>query len=129
MGRPFFGHTECEVARTTASLVPGRHSLVVEPGDVRFQRFDVPPDAVGRGEWRLLPVLSGLDDKTGHDLFVLLHLPLFALLIACCWSSGQAVRRWSRLLVAAFLVSRERLANARAHAIPQLHGNQSPARV
>ena len=62
-------------------------------------------DAVGRGEWRLLPVLSGLDDEVGHAAFVLMHVPLFALLIGLCWAQRPAVRRWSRIVVSAFLVT------------------------
>ncbi len=62
-------------------------------------------DAVGRGEWRLLPVLSSLDDDTGRTVFVLLHVPLFALLIGLCWAQAPALRRWSRIVVSAFLVT------------------------
>ena len=34
-------------------------------------------DAMTHAEWRLLPVLSGMDEKAARDVFVLLHIPLF----------------------------------------------------
>lgn len=38
-------------------------------------------DAVAQAEWRLLPGLSVAGDKLGYDLFVLLHVPVIALII------------------------------------------------
>lgn len=37
-------------------------------------------DAVRRHEWRLFPVLSSLPERVGEQLFVWLHVPLFAAL-------------------------------------------------
>lgn len=34
-------------------------------------------DAMTHAEWRLLPVLSGMDENSARDVFVLLHIPLF----------------------------------------------------
>ncbi|MEL7539733.1 MAG: DUF6713 family protein [Pseudomonadota bacterium] len=34
-------------------------------------------DAMTHAEWRLLPGLSALDNATGRDVFVLLHIPLY----------------------------------------------------
>lgn len=34
-------------------------------------------DAMTHAEWRLLPGLGELDDATGRDVFVLLHIPLY----------------------------------------------------
>lgn len=34
-------------------------------------------DAIRCKEWRIFPVLSLLNDNTGHILFLLLHIPLF----------------------------------------------------
>lgn len=34
-------------------------------------------DAMTHAEWRLLPGLNGLDDATGREVFVLLHIPLY----------------------------------------------------
>lgn len=38
-------------------------------------------DAVRHYEWRLLPILRNRSEKVGADLFVVLHIPLFALFI------------------------------------------------
>lgn len=61
-------------------------------------------DAVARSEWRVLPLLEWLPDDTGFVVFVVLHVPLFAVLL---WLVGhvdlQVRRRWQRI-VAAFLV-------------------------
>lgn len=43
-------------------------------------------DAIARHEWRMLPVLSDLPDLTGRYWFILLHIPLFALLF---WLTGH----------------------------------------
>ncbi len=37
-------------------------------------------DAVAQAEWRLLPGLSTVGDKLGYDLFVLLHVPIIAII-------------------------------------------------
>ena len=34
-------------------------------------------DAMTHAEWRLLPVLSGMEDSTAREVFVLLHIPLY----------------------------------------------------
>ena len=49
-------------------------------------------DAMTHAEWRLLPVLSGMDDESARDWFVLLHIPLF---IAAFWMVFLAP--WKRL--------------------------------
>lgn len=61
-------------------------------------------DAVTQHEWRLLYVLRGLEDESGRDAFVLLHVPLFAALIGLSFASRPLLRAWSRLLLAAFMV-------------------------
>lgn len=38
-------------------------------------------DAMTHSEWLLLPVLSEFTEATGRDLFLLLHIPLFAVLV------------------------------------------------
>ena len=38
-------------------------------------------DAVRAHEWRLLPILRRMPDPVGRDVFVLVHVPLTALLI------------------------------------------------
>ncbi len=61
-------------------------------------------DAMSNHEWRLLPVLRALPDETGMMVFVALHVPLFAVLLALVASSRPRMRRLSRLAVAGFLV-------------------------
>ncbi|MEL7313293.1 MAG: DUF6713 family protein, partial [Pseudomonadota bacterium] len=39
-------------------------------------------DAMPNHEWRVLPVLSQLEDSVGQTAFVVAHVPLFALIIA-----------------------------------------------
>ncbi|MBO6688273.1 MAG: hypothetical protein JJ931_04655 [Henriciella sp.] len=35
-------------------------------------------DAITHAEWKLLPILSGMEDALARNVFVLLHIPLFA---------------------------------------------------
>ncbi len=49
-------------------------------------------DAVQRREWRLLFGLRRLDDQRGFELFTLLHVPLFAVLLWLAAHSSPAVR-------------------------------------
>ena len=61
-------------------------------------------DAVAQAEWRLLPFLSGMNDGDAYVVFVVLHIPLLALLL---WWTGATVvrtRQRSQLFVDAFLV-------------------------
>jgi hypothetical protein len=48
-------------------------------------------DATFHHEWRLLPGLSALPDKLGRQLFVLLHIPIFAFTIAFAAQEATAV--------------------------------------
>ena len=38
-------------------------------------------DAVKRREWRILPLIRSLPENVGEQLFIWLHLPIFALLL------------------------------------------------
>lgn len=38
-------------------------------------------DAVRAREWKMLPVLSGMEEEAGYRSFVALHVPLYALLL------------------------------------------------
>lgn len=61
-------------------------------------------DAISNHEWRLLPVLRSLPDEIATDVFVLLHVPLFAVLVALVSSSNHQLRNRSRLGVSIFLI-------------------------
>lgn len=60
-------------------------------------------DAVRLKEWRILPVLSRLDDRSGYLAFVSLHVPLYAVLL---WGlfGGDGVNRGLIFTLDAFFV-------------------------
>ncbi len=61
-------------------------------------------DAVAQAEWRLLPFLSEMNDGDAYVVFVLLHVPLLALVLWWTGSTVPRARHRSQLLVDAFLV-------------------------
>lgn len=61
-------------------------------------------DAMTQAEWRLLLVLNRLPDAIAEMAFVLAHIPLVAGLLWITNSENAALRRWSRVAVAIFLV-------------------------
>jgi hypothetical protein len=61
-------------------------------------------DAMTHHEWRVLPVLSLLPDDIGVTVFVLAHIPIFALLLALVASSNALVRTRTRNVISGFLV-------------------------
>ena len=61
-------------------------------------------DAVHKHEWRLLFVLRTLPDATARRAFVLLHVPLVALLLWLCAHPASSVRFWTMLGIDAFMV-------------------------
>jgi hypothetical protein len=61
-------------------------------------------DAMPNHEWRGMPVLGSLPDDVAMTWFVLLHIPLFAGLIALVASGNARTRLLSRLVNGAFLI-------------------------
>lgn len=61
-------------------------------------------DAMTNGEWRVLPLVRALPDETGMIVFVVLHIPIFAVIIGCLASANEAVRQRTRTIIAAFLL-------------------------
>lgn len=61
-------------------------------------------DAVAQAEWRLLPGLSLAGDKLGYDLFVLLHVPLIALIVWLVMHPLPVARQRAQLALDAFMV-------------------------
>ncbi|MZR61536.1 DUF6713 family protein [Alcanivorax sp. DP30] len=57
-------------------------------------------DAMTHSEWRVLPLTSWLEPETGRVVFVVLHVPLFALVLG--WLTSQLP---ARVLKAQFWVS------------------------
>ncbi|MGB3626958.1 MAG: DUF6713 family protein [Henriciella sp.] len=49
-------------------------------------------DAMTHAEWRMLPILSGMEDGVARQVFVWFHIPLFALIF---WA--VFVARWREL--------------------------------
>ena len=62
-------------------------------------------DAVANHEWRIMPILRSLPEEVGLTAFVLLHIPIFAVLIALVFSSNGRIRRLSRIAVSVFLLA------------------------
>lgn len=61
-------------------------------------------DAVARYEWRLLPLLSSLDDEAGLAAFVLLHVPVVLGLVWGLFVAAPAWRWRIRMALGAFMV-------------------------
>ena len=61
-------------------------------------------DAGMRGEWRLLPVLSAMEDATAATWFVLLHVPLFALIGWLAFLAGCRTMRRSQMVLSGLFV-------------------------
>lgn len=61
-------------------------------------------DAMTQSEWRLLYLLRDLPDPLARDLFVLLHVPLLALLLWLTFHPQARIRDGSRLALSGFLV-------------------------
>jgi hypothetical protein len=60
-------------------------------------------DAVPNHEWRGMPLIQSLPDEFGMLMFVVAHIPLFAVLIALVASTDTRIRGLSRIGIAAFL--------------------------
>ena len=58
-------------------------------------------DAVKRHEWRVLPLTSFLPEKTGEQVFIWMHVPLFTLLL---WGGDGEPYSLARLGLASFAV-------------------------
>jgi hypothetical protein len=61
-------------------------------------------DAMPNHEWRVLPLLGRLADSGGETAFVMAHIPIFAIVIACIASLDPRIRSISRDIASGFLV-------------------------
>lgn len=61
-------------------------------------------DAMPNHEWRVLPLIRALPDEVGMVVFVAIHVPIFAILIALVASTDPRTRITTRLAIAGFLV-------------------------
>lgn len=61
-------------------------------------------DAMPNHEWQVLPLTSWMPNEIGMIVFVLLHIPLFAVLIALISSTDRKIRARSKLGISIFLI-------------------------
>lgn len=61
-------------------------------------------DAMTHAEWRVLPLTSWMPADTGRPVFVILHVPLFALLLGWLSSRIPGRAQQAQFWVACFLV-------------------------
>jgi len=60
-------------------------------------------DAIARHEWRMFPLIRRLDDTSGYVVFLLAHVPIFALILWFGFDAG-AIGAAARIIVAAFAI-------------------------
>ena len=60
-------------------------------------------DAILNHEWRVLPLLRSLPDELGTTVFVAVHIPIVAVVVALVSSIRERTRVLSRCGVSAFL--------------------------
>jgi len=61
-------------------------------------------DAIGNHEWRVIPILQSLPELVAMNTFILLHIPLYAVLVALVANTNVQLRERSRLGVSIFLI-------------------------
>ncbi|NJN08079.1 MAG: hypothetical protein HC836_07800 [Richelia sp. RM2_1_2] len=61
-------------------------------------------DAMTQSEWKLLFVLKNLPEYTASPFFVILHIPLIALLLWLTNNQSLVIKNWSRIGLAGFLI-------------------------
>ncbi|MEM7799176.1 MAG: DUF6713 family protein [Chloroflexota bacterium] len=61
-------------------------------------------DAVYRHEWRLLYGFRRMRDEVAAKFFIVLHVPLFLILMWLGGHPDESVRWWSQLVISAFMV-------------------------
>jgi heme/copper-type cytochrome/quinol oxidase subunit 3 len=62
-------------------------------------------DAMPNHEWRILPLLGATPDNIGFQIFLLAHVPIFAVAIALVASLNASIRTRTRVVVSAFLLA------------------------
>lgn len=62
-------------------------------------------DAMPNHEWRMLPLLNSLRDSTGRMIFLIGHVPIFAVVVAFIASMNLRTRTISRNIVCGFLIA------------------------
>ena len=62
-------------------------------------------DAMPNHEWRILPLLGATPDDIGFQIFLLAHVPIFAVVIALVASLNASTRARTRVVVSTFLLA------------------------
>ena len=61
-------------------------------------------DAMTQSEWKLLFILRNLPEQIAPSAFVIIHVPLIAVLLWLTNNESQLIKNWSRIAFAAFLL-------------------------
>jgi hypothetical protein len=61
-------------------------------------------DAMTQSEWKILIVLRSLPEEFASRIFVIIHIPLIALILWLTNHKSQYVQYWSRIAFAIFLM-------------------------
>ena len=61
-------------------------------------------DAVSQSEWHLLYMLNNLPEQIAQDIFVILHVPLFAIILGLTFNEKPVIKKWSRIAFCIFLI-------------------------
>ncbi len=61
-------------------------------------------DSMPNHEWRVLPLLRALPDAAGETVFVIAHIPIFALVIAYVASLNTRTRKLARDIACGFFI-------------------------
>ena len=68
--------------------------------------FTYEMDSLPNHEWRVLPLLRLLSESAGETVFILAHIPIFALTIACVASLDSRARKLARDIACGFFIVR-----------------------
>ncbi len=61
-------------------------------------------DAVTQAEWRLLYILRDMPEEAAAKTFVVIHVPLFAVIFWLVFNTNPSIREWSKITLAAFFM-------------------------
>lgn len=62
-------------------------------------------DSMPNHEWRVLPLLRSLSESAGETVFIVVHIPIFALTIAYVASLDARTRKLAREIACGFFVA------------------------
>lgn len=61
-------------------------------------------DAITQKEWHLLYILRDLPEKAAAQIFVIVHVPLFALIFWLVFNAKLNIKEWSKIILASFFI-------------------------